>query len=105
MPLSRSAPELRSDVHRSLRLWCRFDRSVVELIRVTPLAGHALPSVPVGDGRPLAGMSGAWVEVRDRGGRCLWRRPVHDPFGTTIEVPDDDSGYTTRYRKNPSGTL
>jgi hypothetical protein len=30
---------------------------------------------------------------------------LHDPFGTTIEVPDDESGYTTSYRENPSGTL
>jgi hypothetical protein len=105
VPLSLRPSEVLSHSRGSLRLRCRFEGPAVELIHVTSLAGRTPPSVPIGDGRPLEGVSGAWIEVRDRRGVCLWRRPLHDPFNASIEVPDDEGGYTHTYRSNPSGTL
>jgi hypothetical protein len=49
--------------------------------------------------------SGAWIEVRDRAGRCLWRRILHDPFDTIIEAPAEGGGFTAAYREKPAGTL
>jgi hypothetical protein len=71
----------------------------------TALAMRPHPSAPIRQGESLAETSGAWIEVRDRAGRCLWRRILHDPFDTIIEAPAENGGFTAAYREKPSGTL
>jgi hypothetical protein len=90
---------------RALRLWFRYHGSEVELTRVTRVAMRPPPSQAVGDGRPLETVSGAWVEVRDEAGRCLWRNFLHDPFGTIIEGLAPGGRHTNAYRDNPQGVL
>ncbi len=94
-----------SGTNGSLRLWLTFDGLDVQLTKVTALAMRASPSIPIGAGEALESHSGAWVEVRDQAGRCLWRRILHDPFRTVIEAPVEGGGFTNAYRANPSGTL
>jgi len=92
------------DARKALRLWFRFDGAAVQLTQVTPLAMRPPPSLPIGEGKALEGVSGAWIELRDSGGRCLWRRLLHDPFGTRNEVSADD-GFTNIYRDHPRGII
>jgi hypothetical protein len=89
----------------ALRLWFAFDGVDVRLTQVTRLAKRPPPSLRVGDGQPIEKASGAWVEVRDNSGRCLWRHLLHDPFDTVVEAPAEGGGHTNAYREKPSGIL
>jgi len=89
----------------ALRLWFAFDGAKVQLTRFWALSTSAPPSMPLGEGQPLEGVTGAWIELRDPDGRCLWRRILHDPFQTRIEGRAEGGGFTNAYRNHPRGSL
>lgn len=104
MPGSRRPPDIRPDARKSLRLMFRYEGSAVQLTQLTPLAKRPPASIPIEDAKPLERVSGAWVEIRDRAGRCLWRQILHDPFNTVIEGAGGGR-FTNAYRDKPSGSL
>jgi hypothetical protein len=75
---------------RSLRLTFRYDGESVELVKVERLEMIAPPTVGTA---PEAGTHGGeWLVIRDRGGRALSWRVLHDPLGTRVEVHDPERG-------------
>jgi hypothetical protein len=90
---------------RALRLSFTFDRADVELVSLRALEMRAPPSSPLGEGGLLESVRGAWIELRDSRGQCLWRRILHDPFRTQVETPREGGGFTNVYREHPRGSL
>lgn len=95
----------RSKNRRALRLSFAFDRADVQLVSFRALEMPAPPSAPLGEGESLEGVRGAWIELRDSRGQCLWRRILHDPFRTEVETPREGGGFTNVYREHPRGSL
>lgn len=61
---------------------------------------RTLPSAPLYDG-PL---SGSWVDLRDAGGRVLYRQLLQDPW-RGAEVPADKTGRLVQLRGRLEGLI
>lgn len=76
-----SASEPSKPIRRAWRLRFRLDQSGLVLTAQEPVAAIA----PMSPGSLHEGpASGAWIEVRDREGRVLAHRTLHDPFGVRL---------------------
>jgi hypothetical protein len=91
---------------RSLRLRFALVGSQLHLLRRAAVAMRSLPSQPLpdtSDRETQRGFTGWWIELRDARDRVLYRRVLHDPLGTSVEVRVGDRWQRTQVP--PRGTF
>jgi hypothetical protein len=67
----------------ALRLTFSYDRKGIHLEEIQPLEGMPTPPTDPIEHGPEAGF---WYELRDAGGRTLYRQVAHDPLRQEVEV-------------------
>jgi len=75
-----------SDPQPARRLVCVAEGDDVRVLVDRRVEMTLPPTDPLGE---LAGVTGAWIELRDAGGRPRYRRIVADPLEAETEVPDE----------------
>src|SRR5437867_263827 len=73
--------------NRALRLLFEYEGNNVKLVSVQRLEMKAPP--PQAPPPDVPG-HGAWFELRDREGKSMYRRVIHDPLSGDLEVPSDN---------------
>jgi hypothetical protein len=98
--VSANPPLQTPDHTHTLRLTFAYSGSDIRLVRTERVAmiapGVATPP-PAGD------QAGYWIEVRDRAGKLLYHRPLHNPLRRDVEVFGDEAGEPL-YRRDTSVT-
>ncbi len=84
----------------ALRLTFRYDGDHVELVSSQRVEMLLPPSHQLDLPKPQAGFS---FEVRDSGGKALYRRVIHPPIRTSVEVFEEDGSIRREPVDKPSG--
>ncbi len=87
---------------RTLRLTFSYEGSTVRLVSRQSVEMITPPASPY----PIReGQTGFWYELRERGGKVLYQRAVHNPIHFDVEIFSDDPQQPMSRQKvdNPSG--
>jgi len=94
-------------VPRALRLTFTYEGENVNLVERQPIEKRARATDPILKEGEASQYSGFWIELRDAENRTIYRRVLHDPIQSTVEVPSDkpNQSFERHTIKNPRGTF
>lgn len=87
--MSDQSPSQNAQPPRAIRLTMHYDGDKLTVLSRQEVTMATPPSDPV---RGFEGEGGFWVEVRDGQGQTVYRRILHPPSTTDVEVFDPDTG-------------
>jgi hypothetical protein len=92
---------------RAMRLTFAYEGEEIRLVERQSIEKRVRASDPILEKGEAGRYSGFWIELRDAEGQTLYRRVLHDPIQTSVEVPSDDpnQSFSRHTVENPRGTF
>jgi len=94
-------------VPRALRLTFTYEGEKVNLVERQPIEKRVRATDPILKEGEASQFSGFWIELRDAENQTIYRRVLHDPIQSSVEVPSDDPNrsFERHTVENPRGTF
>ena len=92
---------------RALRLTFAYEGEKVKLVGRQPIEKRVRATDPILKEGEAGQYSGFWIELRDAENQTIYRRVLHDPIQSSVEVPSDDPNrsFERHTVENPRGTF
>lgn len=92
---------------RALRLTFTYEGEGIKLVERQPIEKRARATDRILKQGEASQYSGFWIELRDAENQTIYRRVLHNPIQSTVEVPTDKRNQTFERLtvKNPRGTF